>query len=79
MNFHLSLEMLAEWYLGIYALMQRGIDVVIWIYVFLLEIVLGERMRNEMKGFPQFQRRGHGGSFPPGASRGMLVSGVVRM
>ena len=66
---------------GICALMLRGIDVVILILIVypLLEIGRGGRMRNEMKGFLQSQHRGHVGSFPLGASRGLLVSGVVRM
>jgi hypothetical protein len=73
--------MLGEWSWGICALMLRGIDVGIWIWIVfpLLEIGLGGRMRNEMRGFLQFQRRGHVGSFPRGASRGLLVSGVIQM
>jgi len=68
------------WSLGKYALMLLGIDGVILILIVypLLEIGRGGRMRNEMKGFPRFQHRGHVGSFPLGASRGLLVSGVIR-
>ena len=63
------------------ALMLRGIDVGILILIVfpLLEIGLGGRMRNEMRGFLQFQRRGRVGSFLRGASRGLLMSEVVRM
>ena len=61
--------------------MLQGTDVVILILsvYLLLEIGLGGRMRNEMRGFLRFRRRGHVGSFPRGASRELLVSGVVRM
>lgn len=43
--------------------MLQEIDVLILILSVYhrLEIVLGERMRSEMRGFPQFQRRGHDG------------------
>lgn len=73
--------MLGVWNLGKYALMLLGIDVGILILIVyhLLEIGLGGRMKNEMKGFLQFQHRGRVGSFPRGASRGLLVSGVIRM
>jgi hypothetical protein len=73
--------MLGVWSWGICALMLRGIDVGIWIWIVfpLLEIGLGGRMRSEMKGSLRFQHRGHVGSFPRGASRGLLVSGVVQM
>jgi hypothetical protein len=73
--------MLGEWNLGKYALMLRGIDVGILILIVfpLLEIGLDGRMKNEMRGFLQFQHRGHVGSFLRGASRGLLVSGAVQM
>jgi hypothetical protein len=73
--------MLGEWSWGICVLMLLGIDVVILILIVfpLLEIGRGGRMRNEMRGFPQFQHRGHVGSSPRGASRGLLVSGVIQM
>ena len=73
--------MLGEWNLGICASMRRGIDVGILILIVypLLGIGRGGRMKSEMKGFLQFQHRGHVGSFPRGASRGLLVSGVIQM
>lgn len=75
------LVMLGEWSWGICALMLLGIDVGILILSVypLLEIGLGGRMRNEMRGFLQFQHRGRVGSFPRDASRGLLMSGVIRM
>jgi hypothetical protein len=75
------LEMLGEWSWGICALMLLGIDVGILILSVypLLEIGLGGRMRNGLREFPRFPRRDHVGSFPRGASRGLLMSGVIRM
>jgi hypothetical protein len=73
--------MLGEWNWGICALMLLGIDVGILILIVfpLLEIGRGGRMRSEMKIFLQFQHRGHVGSFPRDASRGLRVSGVIQM
>jgi len=77
----IALGTLGVWSLARYALMRLGIDVLIWILIVyhLQEIGLGGRMRNVTRGFLQFQHRGHVGSFPRDANRGLLVSVVIRM